>query len=263
MKQDFLVIIKGGGDLGSGIAARLHRAGFRLLITELPQPLAIRRSVAFASAIYQQRITVEDITAQLVQSDDEIRAAWDRNFIPVQIDPAARAIERWQPRAVVDAIMAKRNTGTRLTDAPIVVALGPGFVVGQDCHAVVETQRGHNLGRVYYSGSATADTGIPGRVGDQDALRVVRAPVDGIWRAARQIGDRVTAGEIIAYVNQTPVCAQIAGVVRGLLADGLMVSAGLKVGDVDPRGVVEYCFTISDKALATGGGVLEAILHLS
>lgn len=263
MKQDFLVIIKGGGDLGSGVAARLHRAGFRLLITELPQPLAIRRSVAFASAIYQQRITVEDITAQLVQSDDEIRAAWDRNFIPVQIDPDARAIERWQPRAVVDAIMAKRNTGTRLTDAPVVIALGPGFVVGRDCHAVVETQRGHNLGRVYYSGSAAPDTGTPGRIGDQDALRVVRAPVDGVLRAARQIGDRVAAGEIIAYVNQTPVCAQIAGVVRGLLADGLMVSAGLKVGDVDPRGVVEYCFTISDKALAAGGGVLEAILHLS
>lgn len=262
MKEN-LVILKGGGDLGSGCAARLHRAGFRLLITELPQPLVIRRSVAYASAVHQEHITVEGITAWLAQSDQDVLAAWDKGWIPVVVDPHAASVTRWRPAALVDAIMAKYNTSTRITDAPIVVALGPGFTAGHDCHAVVETKRGHTLGRVYYRGSAEANSGIPGRLGNQDALRVIRAPVAGSLRAARRIGDHVTAGQLVAYIDETPVHAPINGVVRGLLADGLPVSANLKIGDIDPRGIADYCFTISDKSWAVGGGVLEAILHLA
>jgi len=263
MIQDQLVIVKGAGDLGSGCAARLHRAGFRLLMTELPQPLVIRRAVSFASAVYQEQITVENITAQLASNDDKIRAAWEKDQLPISVDPEANAVQRWQPEIVIDTIMAKRNTGTRITDAPVVIAIGPGFVAGQDCHAVVETSRGHNLGRVYYSGACEPDTTTPGRLGGQDEKRVLRAPTEGIFRAQRHIGDQVNAGQIIAYVNQTPIHTEIDGVVRGLLADGLHVPAGMKVGDVDPRGVAEHCFTISDKAWAIGGGVLEAILRLT
>ncbi len=262
MKKE-LVILKGGGDLGSGCAARLYRAGYRLLVLELPQPLVVRRAVAFASAVYQGQITVEDITARLATSEAAVYAAWENREIPVLVDPQAGQLARWRPLALVDAIMAKRNTGTRLTDAPVVIALGPGFVAGQDCHAVVETQRGHYLGRVYYAGAARPDTGTPGRVGGEDARRVLRALQTGTLRAACQIGERVTSGQVVAWVDQTPVYASLDGVVRGLLADDLHVWPGLKIGDIDPRGIVEHCFTISDKAWAVGGGVLEALVRLT
>jgi xanthine dehydrogenase accessory factor len=261
-KSSILVTLKGGGDLGSGCAARLHRAGFRLLITELPQPRVIRRAVAFAAAVCQGEIVIEGITARLAHTAEECGALWEKGIIPVLVDPQAECIARWRPTVVVDAIMAKRNTGTNLTDAPIVIALGPGFAAGRDCHAVVETQRGHNLGRVYYAGSAAPDTGTPGQIGGQAARRVLHAPGGGVWHTMRQIGDKVSAGEVVAYVDQTPIRVEIDGVLRGLLTDGLDVSPGEKVGDVDPRGVVEHCFTISDKAWAVGGGVLEAILRI-
>ncbi len=261
--NETLVVIKGGGDLGSGCAARLHRAGFRLLITELPQPLVIRQTVAFASAVRQGQVTVENITARLANNDTEVQAAWQNGEIPIRVDPQATAVAHWQPAVLVDAIMSKRNTGTRLNDAPTVIALGPGFEAGQDCHAIVETRRGHNLGRVYYHAAAEPDTGTPGLVGGQEARRVIRAPAAGTWRTLCQIGEKITVGQIVASIDQVPVRAEIGGVLRGLLADCLPVSAGLKVGDVDPRGVVEHCFSISDKAWAVGGGVLEAILCLS
>jgi len=181
----------------------------------------------------------------------------------VLVDPGVTVIQRLQPDVVVDAILAKRNTGTRIADAPIVVALGPGFTAGVDCHAVVETKRGHDLGRVLLEGSAAPNTGVPGSVGGESGRRVLRAPVEGIFRTVRAIGDRVRAGEIVARVDDAPIYSQLDGVVRGLLHDRLRVSAGAKVGDVDPRGVVSHCLTISDKALAVGGGVVEAILYLS
>ena len=257
-----IVVVKGGGDLGTGVVHRLHRAGFRVLITELAQPLVIRRAVALAAAIYQGVVTVEGVVGRRVQTDAEIATAWQNDEIPVLADPRATVVARLDPLAIVDAMIAKRNLGTHIDDAPIVVALGPGFIAGVDAHAVVETQRGHYLGRVILDGTAAPDSGVPGSTAGVTANRVLRAPVSGRFEGVCQIGERVRAGQVVAHVDGEPVCAAIDGVLRGLLADGLDVQTGFKVGDVDPRGVVDHCFTVSDKALAVGGGVLEALLFL-
>ncbi len=262
MRDRLLVVVRGGGDLGTGVALRLRRAGFRVAVLEAPQPTAIRRAVALASAVYDGSIVVEGIVARGVRIDDDLDSIWAHGEVPVVVDPGASSLARLQPDALVDAIMAKRNLGTRIADAPIVVALGPGFTVGVDCHAVVETNRGHHLGRVYYAGSAQRDTGVPGAIGGQDALRALRAPVEGMFQASKQIGDRVVKGDVIGRVGESPVVAQIDGVLRGVLHDGLTIPADTKVADVDPRGVVEHCFTVSDKAWAVGGGALEAVLYL-
>jgi xanthine dehydrogenase accessory factor len=233
-----------------------------VVITELAQPTVIRRAVAVASAVYEGQVEVEGLVARLVASDQEICAVLAEGQVPVVVDPQAEVISRLRPIVVVDAIMAKRNTGTRITDAPIVIGLGPGFTAGVDVHAVIETNRGHHLGRVILSGGAEPHTGVPGPTAGFTAERVLRAPCEGIFTGKRRIGDPVEAGEVVASVAGEPVTAKISGVVRGLLADGLSVKAGMKVGDVDPRGVREHCFTISDKARAIGGGVLEAVLYL-
>lgn len=262
MDVGFLVVVKGGGDLATGVAHRLHRAGMRVVITELPQPTVIRRPVAFASAVFEGEISVEGVTARRVESVTQALACLDEGVVPVLVDPQAGVVRELRPDVVVDATIAKRNLGTHISDAPIVVALGPGFTAGVDCHAVVETARGHYLGRVITQGQATPNTGVPGAVLGYTEERVIRAPCGGVFRGERQIGDRVEAGQTVARVDGEPVVARISGVLRGLLADGLPVHAGMKVGDVDPRGVVDHCFTISDKARAVGGGVLEAILWL-
>lgn len=256
------VAVKGAGDLGTGVAWRLHRCGFHVLVTETEQPAVIRRAVAFASAVYEGTVEVDGVTARLVEDETGIAAAWASGEVPVVVDPQGAVIRRLQPDVVVDALIAKRNVGTCITDAPIVVALGPGFTAGVDCHAVVETSRGHSLGRVILEGSAEPNTGVPGTVGGESVRRVLRAPAEGIFRAVRGIGNLVEAGEVVAYVGEAEVRSQLGGVVRGLIHDGIQVRPGMKVGDVDPRGVVSHCFTISDKALAVGGGVLEAILYL-
>jgi len=256
------VVVRGGGDLGTGVAWRLHRCGFHVLVTEAVRPTVIRRAVAFASAVYEDVVTVDEIAARLVNGDQEIATCWMAGEVPLLVDPEGAVIKRLRPDVVVDAILAKRNVGTRITDAPTVVALGPGFIAGLDCHAVVETNRGHNLGRVILEGSAEPNTGVPGTVGGESARRVLRAPAEGIFRTMRAIGDLVQVGEVVAYVGDTPLRSRLDGVVRGLLYDGFPVTIGMKVGDVDPRGVISHCFTISDKALAVAGGVLEAILHL-
>lgn len=262
MLEDILVVIKGGGDLATGVAHRLHRAGMQIVVTELAQPTVIRRAVALASAVYEWQVEVEGLVAQLVESDQEIRVALAGGQVPVIVDPRADVISRLHPTVVVDAIMAKRNTGTRIIVAPIVIGLGPGFTAGVDVHAVIETNRGHNLGRVILSGSAEPHTGVPGSTAGFTVERVLHAPCNGTFMGKRHIGDPVEAGEVVASVAGQPVTAKISGVLRGLLADGLLVRGGTKVGDVDPRGVREHCFTISDKARAIGGGVLEAILYL-
>jgi len=205
---------------------------------------------------------VEGIRARLVDGLEEARRALAEGVVPVLVDPQARMAMELQPQVVVDARMAKRNLGTRMDEAQVVIGLGPGFVAGRDVHAVVETLRGHYLGRVILEGEAAPNTGIPGPVGGESERRVLRAPTEGVFRALKRIGDMVAEGEVVARVDGEPVRSRLSGVLRGILHDGLTVRRGMKVGDVDPRGVRDYCFTISDKALAVGGGVLEAILYL-
>jgi xanthine dehydrogenase accessory factor len=257
-----LVVIRGGGDLGTGAAIRLQRAGWRVLVCELAQPLVIRRAVAVASAIYEGLIEVEGVRARRVETLERAERCWQDDGIAVMVDADRSIATRLQPLAMIDAIMAKHNTDTRLDDAPIVIALGPGFTAGVDCHAVVETNRGHNLGRVYYQGAPEADTGRPGKLGGQDSRRAIYSPAAGVFRGDKRIGDSVRASNRIADVAGRPIVTEIDGVVRGILHDGLRVPAGTKVADVDPRGEISYCFTVSDKAWAVGGGVLEAALYL-
>ena len=262
MLQHIKVLVKGGGDLASGVVHRLHRAGLKVMVTELSQPTVIRRAVAFAAAMHEDAVEIEGVVGRRAVSVGEALLSLEDDEVPVLSDPEGEMVFQWRPNVLVDGIMAKRNIGTKISDAPVVIALGPGFVAGVDVHAVIETKRGHHLGRVILEGSAAPDTGIPGEVMGYALERVLRAPCAGIFRGERRIGDRVEAGEVVAYIGSSPVVAGISGVIRGLLADGLLVSEGMKVGDVDPRGVKEHCFTISDKARAIGGGVLEATFYL-
>jgi len=260
--SEILVLIKGGGDLGTGVAYRLRRAGMQVVVTELAQPTVIRRAVSLAEAVYEGEVVVEGLHGRLVPDAGTARLALAAGLVPVLVDPRVDITTELRPRAVVDARMAKRNLGTRLDEAQVVVGLGPGFMVGRDVHAVIETARGHYLGRVHLSGEAAPNTGIPGSVGGESARRILRAPTDGVFQAFKRIGDPVAGGEVVAQVGDRPIETRLSGVLRGILRDGLTVQRGMKVGDIDPRGVRDYCFTISDKALAVGGGVLEAILCL-
>jgi xanthine dehydrogenase accessory factor len=262
MRLSMLVLVIGGGDLGTGTAHRLHRAGFKVAVSELGQPSVIRRAVAFASAVYEGRIQVEGVEARLAEGKAEIESLLKQGIVPVIVDSNGKARTVLTPDVIVDARIAKRNLGTTLADAPIVIGLGPGFTAGRDVHAVIETMRGHNLGRVILQGSAEADTHVPGLVHGHGRERVLWAPCSGHFESDAHIGDHVEAGEIVARVAQQPIHASIPGVLRGLLHTGFLVREGQKVGDIDPRGIAEYCFTISDKARAIGGAVLEAILYL-
>ncbi len=253
------VVIKGAGDLAGGVAARLFRAGFPVVMTEHPTPTMVRRAVCFGAAVYAGRITIEGITA-VKSSPAELEAHLRQGVIPVLVDPRADILRRRPPTVLVDAIMAKKNTGTRLVDAPLVIALGPGFTASVDCHVVIETRRGHWLGRAIVAGSAQADTGSPGSVRGMTTGRVLRAPQAGKLAPLARIGDRVTAGQTLALVGDTPVPAPFDGVLRGLIHPAVPLTPGFKIGDVDPRGNREHCFTISEKSLAIGGGVLEAML---
>ena len=258
-----LTLIRGAGDIASGIALRLYRAGFSVAMTEIARPTTIRRTVAFSDAVTNGAQTVENVTAMRAESREEAARCMERGGIPVLVDPNCACRAFFRPDALVDAILAKRNLGTAITDAPIVVGVGPGFTAGVDCHAVVETMRGHTLGRVYYDGAALPNTNIPGLIGGFAGERVLRAPADGTFQSTRKIGDLVEAGETVGFVAGQPMQATISGVLRGLLADGVAVKRGMKSGDVDPRGERNYCDLVSDKALSVAGGVLEAILHFS
>jgi xanthine dehydrogenase accessory factor len=258
---DIRVLIRGGGEMASGIAHRLHQCHLRVLITEVAEPAAVRRTVAFAEAVYRGCQTVENVTAVRVASAAEAVSEWQRGAIPVFVDPEARIRQQIQPAVIVDAMMLKRGSDTKLSDAALVIGIGPGFTVGENAHAVVESNRGYHLGRVIWQGSAEPDTGVPAPVAGHTDARVLRAPRSGRFHALRAIGDRVRVGEIVAEVDGVPVQSAIAGVVRGMLHDGVQIGAGAKVGDVDPRWEREYCDQISDKARAIGGGVVEAIFH--
>lgn len=255
-------LIRGAGDLASGVALRLWHSGFDVAMTEIEHPTCIRRTVSFSEAVVNGRTDVEDVSAQLAENITHAKELLKRDILPVFVDPECHCREELQPDVLIDAILAKRNLGTMITDAPIVIGVGPGFEAGVDCHAAVETMRGHTLGRVIYHGSALPNTNIPGRIGGFTGERVLRAPADGVFSGTKQIGDTVEAGDIVGYVADQPMKCTIGGVLRGLIADGTTVHRGMKAGDVDPRGKKEYCHTVSDKALSIAGGVLEAILHL-
>lgn len=257
-----LILIKGAGDIATGIAVRLKNVGMQVVMTEIAIPTTVRRSVAFSRAVYEGSAVVENITARLVLDFAQIPAVLQQDEIPVLIDPRCEVLKSIHFDAVVDSILAKKNLSTDPTQAPVVIGVGPGFSVPQDCHCVIETQRGHDLGRCIYQGCAAKNTGIPGEIGGYTVERLLRAPCDGIFHPILAIGDIVKAGQTVALVDDQPVTAQIDGIVRGLLQDNVPVKAGMKSGDIDPRGCYEHCFTVSDKARAVGGGVLEAILHL-
>ena len=261
-----LIIVRGGGDLATGTICKLKKCGFPVLILEVAAPSAIRRNVAFCEAVYQGSQTVEDMTCHLAESPEQAERFLQEGKLTVLVDPAGSCIPVLEPLAVVDAILAKRNLGTHRAMAPITVALGPGFVAGQDVDAVVETKRGHDLGRVLWEGSAAANTGIPGVIGGYGRERVIHCPAEGILRNVRKITDTVSKGEVIAVVEtaegEVPVEATLDGILRGLIRDGYPVRPGFKMADIDPR-AEEYrnCFTVSDKARCIAGGVLEAILQ--
>ncbi len=255
--------IKGAGEMASAVAWRLFMARIpKVFMMETGRPMAVRRGVSFCEAVYEKSQTVEGVEGVLVEDPEGVREAWESGKIPVVVDPDWKIMARFAPDGVVDAILAKRNLGTHLGDAPLVIALGPGFEAGIDAHFVVETQRGHDLGRVIGRGCAAPNTGIPGNIGGFTEERVLRAPAGGILRSTCRIGDNVKRGQPVAEVGGEAVKAALDGVLRGLLRPGTPVKAGGKVGDIDPRGRVEFCFTVSEKARAIAGGVLEAVCRV-
>jgi xanthine dehydrogenase accessory factor len=257
-----VVIVRGGGDMGTGVAHKLHRSGFQVLILEMGKPLVIRRKVAFAQAVIDGRITVEGVKAVRVNAKKDIVALWKQGKVPIVVDPQGNMIREVKAEVVIDATLAKRNTGMHRDMAPITIALGPGFRAGKDVDVVIETNRGHNLGRLIFKGYAEPNTGIPGPIKGYTEERVLRAPCDGKIRTVLDIGGYVKKRDVICYCGKEPVRAEIDGVIRGLIMNTMEVKKGFKIGDIDPRGIREYCTTISDKARAIGGAVLEAILYM-
>lgn len=257
---DLVVVIRGAGEMASGVAYRLARSGFPLLMTEAPNPLAVRRAVSFCEAVHDGQKQVEDLKARLINEPAEAFALWERGELPVLVDPDMTCLELLRPAVIVDALLAKSNTGLNRGMAPLTIGLGPGFRAPDEVHLAIETNRGHNLGRLIYQGEPQANTGVPGDIAGYTHQRVLRSPADGVFETERKLGDRVKAGETVAMVDGTPVVSQLDGILRGLIRPGAKVGKGLKVGDVDPRGNIEYLGTISEKARAVGGSVLEGIL---
>ena len=247
-----LVYVRGAGDIATGVAARLVRAGVSVVMADIAVPTCIRRTISFCEAIRLGEVQVEGIRARLAQTPAEALAITEAGDVAVVVDPQAKMLDELKPAAVVDAILAKRNLGTTRDMAPAVIAVGPGFTAPVDCDAVVETMRGHFLGRVITQGSSQPNTGVPGH-----------SPAAGVFRSDRAIGDIVSAGDVIGYADDTPMCTQIDGCLRGLLANGVQVTEGFKCADVDPRGDASYINYISDKATSVGGGVLEALAMLT
>jgi len=260
--RDLVILIRGAGEMASGVAHRLFQSHFKICMMEIPHPLAVRREVSFCEAIYEAEKEVEGVRAKLLSKPEGIASVWKESKIPLLIDPEGEKMRNFlKPDVLIDAILAKKNLGTQISDAPLVIGLGPGFTAGKEVHVVVETNRGSNLGRVILNGTAEPDTGIPGEVGGYTIERVLRTMKKGIFHPHKSIGDRVNKGSVVAVVDDFPVIAKVSGVVRGLLREGAEVKKGMKVGDVDPRGKRDLCFYISEKARAIGGGVLEAILY--
>lgn len=259
------ILVRGGGDLATGTIHRLWRAGFQVLVLECRQPAAIRRQVAVCEAVYTGITVVEDMEAVLVNNLVEAQVAWAKHQVPLLLDEEAAIIAEYQPDVVIDAIIAKKNLGTRLDMAPLVIALGPGFVAGKDVHYVIETKRGHNLGRIISQGVAAPNSGVPGNIGGYTKERVLHAPTAGRVRVVQNIGAVVEKGELIAEIitptGAVPVLASLTGIIRGMLKDGFVVTEGFKLADIDPRKEeLANCFTISDKARCLAGSVLELVV---
>jgi len=261
--RQIIIGIKGAGEMASAIAHRLYMANIRkLFMMEIQNPCAVRRKVSFCEAIHKGSQTIEGVEAMLSGSVEKIEEIWNRGKIAVVVDPEWTAIEKIKPDVIVDAILAKKNLGTKLTEATLTVGLGPGFLAGDDVHMVIETNRGHNLGRIITSGRAEPNTGIPGNIGGYTKQRVFRSANPGIFKASLNIGDHVRQGDIVGVVEDKEVRAKIDGVIRGLIRSNTKVPQGLKLGDIDPRGDVSYCSTISDKARAVAGSVLESVCRI-
>jgi xanthine dehydrogenase accessory factor len=258
--KNIFVLVRGAGEMATGVAHTLWQAHFRVWLTEIANPLAVRREVSFCEAVYEGQKQVEGVVAKHIPTPDELYRTWNEGMIPLLIDPQAESRKIVNPNVLVDAIIAKKNLGTRITDAPLVIGLGPGFSAGRDVHVVVETQRGHDLGRLIFNGGAEPNTGIPGEISGFSEQRVLRTPTEGVFRPHKRIGDQVKKGEVVATVGNLPVKARIGGVLRGLLRDGTDVREMMKAGDIDPRGQKANCYSISDKARNVAGGVLKAIL---
>jgi len=259
--NDLVILIRGAGEMATGVAHRLSSCHFKVCMAETSNPQAVRREVAFSEAVFDLEKEVEGITSRRVGSADHVSEVWIEGKIPILIDPEAKVKDYLKPDVLIDATLAKKNLGTKITDAPLVVGLGPGFSAGKDVHLVIETNRGHNLGRIISNGEAEPNTGIPGSIAGYTEERVIRAPRNGRFIALKKIGEGVKANENVGMVENVVVQSRIAGVIRGLLRDGTEVWKGMKLGDVDPRGNKAHCYTISDKARTISGGVLQAILE--
>jgi xanthine dehydrogenase accessory factor len=260
--NELKIVIKGAGEMASGVARRLYMAGMRnILMTEIPEPLSVRRMVSFCEAIFEGKMEVEGVSAEHIQHVEGVRSVWEKQNIAVLVDPQWKSIGIVKPHVVIDATMVKRNLGTKKDEAPLVIGVGPGFKTGYDVHIVVESNRGHDLGRTIYEGAAEPYTGIPGQMMAYTKERVLRAPAAGRVKHLRVLGDSVKLGDPVLTVDNVTLLAPIDGILRGLIRE-ISVVKNEKVGDIDPRGKVEYCHTISDKARAISGGVLEAIMHV-
>lgn len=258
---DTKVVIRGAGDVATGIGHRLHRCGFKVLHLDIEKPLVIRRTVAFTQALSDGEGEVEGVKCRKVNNLSEIENAWDNDYVAVMVDPEAKILYELKPEVVVDSIIAKKNIGTNKSMAPITIGIGPGFVAGEDVDVVVESNRGHYLGTIILEGSAAPNTGVPGNIAGFTSERVIRAEADGVIKNIRELGDIVKQDEDIAYIGDVPVKASLDGVLRGLISDGSTVFNGLKIADVDPRGDSQYVYSISEKARAIGGAVVEGILY--
>lgn len=263
MIENKIIIVRGGGDLASGTINRLYNMGFKVLVLEIENPNFIRRKVCYGQAAYEGEFLLEGVVSKRADSLEEIKNIWAEEKIPVYVDPCMKILSELKPIAVVDAIIAKKNLGMKKNIAPITIALGPGFEAGRDVDAVIETQRGHNLGRIIFEGFAAENTGIPGIIKGYGKERVIHAPVSGKLKIVRDIGSVVKKDEIIAYIDEVPVYASLTGLIRGMIRDGSIVEKGLKISDIDPREEeLKNCYTISDKARTISGGVAEALFYL-
>ncbi len=258
---DNIIVVRGGGDLATGVIQKFHRSGFNVLVTETANPTAIRRTVALSEAVYAKVAVVEDVKAEFVSDLEEAIKCFEKRIVPIIIDEECNVVKKIKPLAVIDGVIAKKNLGTNKNMADITIALGPGFIAGEDVDAVIETMRGHDLGRLILSGSAKPNTGIPGEIGGKSAQRVIHAPMEGYVKNIAKIGSVVQEGETVLEVDTVPYKALFTGLVRGLIRDGIYVRKGMKIGDIDPRTDVNY-HTISDKARTLGGAALEAYFYL-